>query len=70
MDTATASAAPPAVTTAEKAAIVALAFMVGVLLAVPFTRGLAAEAVVTAAHFVADTAIGGMRALGSLVGLA
>jgi hypothetical protein len=70
MSSATAPAAPPAITAAEKTAVLTAAFLVGVLLAIPFTRGLAVDAVVGAATFVADTAINVVRALGSLVGLA
>lgn len=70
MTSATAPAAPPAITAAEKAAVLTAAFLVGVLLAIPFTRGLAVDTVVTTATLVADTAINVARALGSLVGLA
>jgi hypothetical protein len=70
MTSATAPAAPPAITAAEKTAVLTAAFLVGVLLAIPLTRGLAVDAVVTTATFVVDTAINVARALGSLVGLA
>jgi hypothetical protein len=70
MSSATAPAAPPAITAAEKTAVLTAAFLVGVLLAIPFTRGLAVDAVVGTATFVVDTAANVARALGSLVGLA
>lgn len=62
--------APPAVTAAEKATMLAGALFVAVFLAVPFMRGIAVDAVVSAAHFLADTAVNAVRAVGSVLGLA
>jgi hypothetical protein len=62
--------APPAITTAEKVAMLGATFVVGVLLATPVTRGIAVDSVIAVAHFVADTVTGVLRAVGTLLGLA
>lgn len=61
--------APPAITTAEKAAVLGAIFVIGVLLATPVTRGLAVDSVIAVAHWVADTITSVLRAVGSLFGL-
>lgn len=71
MNTAPAATAPiPPVTLVEKAAMTGAVLLLGVLLAIPFTRGLAVDSVITVAHFIADTTVNVARALGSVVGLA
>lgn len=59
--------APPAVTTAEKVAMLGAAFVVGVLLVVPTTRGLAVDSVVSVAHFLTDTVASAVRAVWGLI---
>ncbi|HET9144093.1 hypothetical protein [Actinophytocola sp.] len=66
----TALAAPPAVTTAEKAAMLAGTVLVAVLLTLPVTRGIVVDSVVTTLHFVADVAASAAHAVGSVLGLA
>lgn len=61
--------APPAITTAEKVAMLGATFVIGVLLATPVTRGIAVDSVIAVAHWVADTTTSALRAVGSLLGI-
>lgn len=65
-----APAAPPATTATEKAAALAVAFVLGVLLAIPATRGMAFDAFGAVIEFFGNAGMSVLRALGSLVGLA
>lgn len=67
MSNATATA-PPAITLAEKAAMLGAAFVVAALLAIPGTRGVLVDSVTATAHFAADTIVNGVSAVGSLFG--
>lgn len=62
------TAAPPAVTAAEKAAMFGAALVIGILLATPVTRGAVADSVVTVAHFIADTFMNTARAVVGMFG--
>lgn len=70
MNSAPAATQPPPVTAAEKAAVLAVAFVLGVLLAIPTTRGMAIDAMVSVGRFLGDTTLSVLHVLGSLVGLA
>lgn len=63
----TVPAAPPALTTAEKVAALGAAlgaaFVLGVLIAIPVTRVLLADSLVSTARFIADTAVQGARGI-------